>query len=65
VAASNSRQEIAELQERLRRARWRLRMASLGGPEWDAATELLSDLELQLDTLRRGKARSKAAPIPD
>ncbi|MDQ2966278.1 MAG: hypothetical protein M3R57_10565 [Chloroflexota bacterium] len=61
MAANNNRQEIAELQERIRRARWRLRMASLGGPEWDAATELLGELELELDTLRRGKARSTAA----
>ncbi len=61
MAANNNRQEIAELQERIRRARWRLRMSSLGGPEWDAATELLGELELQLDTLRRGKGRSKAA----
>jgi hypothetical protein len=65
VAATNNRPEVADLQERIRRARWRLRMASLGGPEWDAATEHLVELEMQLDTLRRGKSRSKVAPAGD
>jgi hypothetical protein len=36
-------------------------MASLGGPEWDAATEQLAELEAALDALRRGKLKGAGA----
>jgi hypothetical protein len=61
VPRRDDRREIAELQVHVQRARWRLRMASLGGPEWDAATEQLMELEAALDALRRGKPRGAGA----
>ena len=57
---NNHRQEIEDLQVRLQRARWRLRVAAYGGPEWEAATAGLEELEAALDVVRRGR-RSREA----
>jgi hypothetical protein len=40
--------DLDQLRERLRRARWRARTATPGGPEWDAATAEIDELELAL-----------------
>lgn len=45
------------MRARIQRARWRLRAASLGGPEWDAATEQLAELEDQYKRLSPGRRR--------
>jgi hypothetical protein len=36
------------LRERLRRARWRTHTSAIGGPEWDAATAEIEELEAQI-----------------
>ncbi len=40
--------DLEQLRERLKRARWRARTASAGGPEWDAATAEIEELERDL-----------------
>ena len=47
---------------RIQKARWRLRAASLGGPEWDAATEHLAELE---DQYKRLAARGRKRPAKE
>jgi hypothetical protein len=56
VGRNNNRlAEIENLQVRLQQARWRLRVAAYGGPEWAAATAGLEELEATLDKVRRGR----------
>jgi hypothetical protein len=52
--------ELEALQTQIQRARWRVRSATIGSPEWDAALSGLEDLER---TLRR--ARRLAQPRAD
>jgi len=45
-------EDAVALRLRLQRARWRLRTAAPGSPEWDAATEALEELERRLVKLK-------------
>jgi len=50
--------ELEPLRELLTRARWRVRTAAPGSPEWDAASTAVDDLEHRL-------ASAKVGPSPD
>jgi len=53
------------LRQQLTRARWRLRMAAPGSPEWDAAVSAVEDLERRLMTLKgRGRPSRVSAGEP-
>jgi hypothetical protein len=48
------------LRQQLTRARWRLRMAAPGSPEWDAALTAVEDLERRLTVV---KVRERPAEV--
>jgi hypothetical protein len=48
--------DLDELRQRMQRARWRLRSAAQGGPEWDAASALVEEIESHLQAVVRAKA---------
>jgi hypothetical protein len=49
----------------LQRARWRVRTATVGSPEWDAAVEGLGELERELRRTRREARREDGARAGD
>jgi hypothetical protein len=53
---------VETIQERMQRARWRVRCAAYGGPEWDAAVGGLEELERELRRIRR-RTRPVALPM--
>jgi uncharacterized membrane protein YccC len=56
--------DLDELRQRMQRARWRLRSAAQGGPEWDAASEHVEEIERNLRAAVRAKGskhRGRAA----
>ena len=53
--------ELEPLRELLTRARWRVRTAAPGSPEWDAASTAVDDLEHRLASAKRGGSPGRAA----
>lgn len=62
IAGGTGPDNVETIRERLQRARWRVRCASYGGPEWDAAVGGVEELERELRRVRR-RARPVAMPI--
>jgi hypothetical protein len=48
MGAVRGHADLEGLRQRLRRARWRTRTSAIGGPEWDAATAEIEELEAQI-----------------
>jgi hypothetical protein len=57
---NNRRGDVEQIQTRVKHARWRLRTAAYGGPEWQAAVAGLEELQAALDEVRRGVRRREA-----
>ena len=62
--------ELEPLRELLTRARWRVRTAAPGSPEWDAASTAVDDLEHRLASgdavvMRLSDSRSLLATLPE
>ncbi|HKG56379.1 MAG TPA: hypothetical protein VKA85_03960 [Candidatus Limnocylindrales bacterium] len=49
---------VDSLQAKVQRARWRVRMATVGSPEWDAAVTGLEELEAELARLTKQRRLS-------
>jgi hypothetical protein len=62
IAGGTGPEDVETIRERLQRARWRVRCAAYGGPEWDAAVGGLEELERELRRIRR-RARPVALPM--
>jgi hypothetical protein len=60
VPRRQPRQELEDLRARIQRARWRVRTAAYGGPEWDAATAHLAELEEEYRRLSLGGRKPPA-----
>jgi hypothetical protein len=60
IAGGTGPDNVETIQERMQRARWRVRCAAYGGPEWDAAVGGLEELDRELRRIRR---RSRPAVL--
>ena len=69
MGPERERAQLGALRERLQRARWRARTAAFGGPEWDAASAEIEEIEAELFAVAGGRFRepidrAPAAPLP-